>query len=63
MRELERRSLGEATPVLMVPLSGMTEPAWCDKHGVEYYGPTRPECESEAEDYWEDIGDASIWDL
>lgn len=23
----------------MVPLSGMTEPAWCDKHGVEYYGP------------------------
>lgn len=32
----------------MVPLSGMTEPAWCDKHGVEYYGPACPECESEA---------------
>ena len=39
----------------MIPLSGMTEPAWCDKHGVEYYGPACPECESEAEDYWEDI--------
>lgn len=47
----------------MVPLSGITEPAWCDKHGVEYCGPTCPECESEAEDYWDDIGDASIWDL
>ena len=46
----------------MVPLAGMNEPAWCDKHGA-YYGPACPECESEMEDYYADIGDAGIYDL
>ena len=47
----------------MVPLAGLSEPAWCGRHGVEYYGPACPQCESDTEDYYADIGDASINDL
>lgn len=47
----------------MIPLAGMNEPAWCEKHGIEYFSRHCPECETETEDYYADIGDANVWDL
>lgn len=47
----------------MVPLAGYDPPAWCERYECPYYGRSCPECETETEDYYADIGDANVWDL
>lgn len=47
----------------MITLAGMEPAGWCERHGIEYFSHRCPECESESEDYYADIGDADIWIL